>query len=187
MPTTTKAPTKAKSKPAAKTSNGKSTNGSNGSKASKPAPKASRPAPAKPLPPALGALAKKLGIATNQVVVLIDAPSYFPDKLGKLPDTVELRHSAMRGAGFDLAVLFVPNQNTLGRRFSQLAKLMRPSGALWVAWPSKTSGFSCDVTMDGARAVAQKDGLVDNSTHEMDQYWTGARFVAKTSVITEIK
>jgi hypothetical protein len=178
MPTTTKA----KSKPAA----GKST------KISKPAksePKAATKAAAAPKPSAagLGALAKKLGIQPGQVVVLIDAPSYFPDKLGKLPETVELRHSAMRGAGFDLALLFVPNQNTLSRRFSQLAKLMRPSGALWVSWPSKTSGFSCDVTMESARAVALKDGLLDNSTHEMDQYWTGARFVAKTSVITEIK
>jgi hypothetical protein len=134
-----------------------------------------------------GGLAKRLGIQPAHVVVLIDAPSYFPEKLGKLPDGVELRHSAMRGAGFDLAVLFVPNQNTLGRRFSQLAKLMRPAGAVWVAWPSKTSGFSCDVTLDGARSVALKDGLVDNSMHELDQYWTGIRFVAKTSVITEVK
>ena len=178
MPTTTKA----KSRTAGRSAAGKAT------KAAKPAKSASKPAPAPKLSLAgLGPLAKKLGILPGQVVVLIDAPSYFPDKLGKLPETVELRHSAMRGAGFDLALLFVPNQNTLGRRFSQLAKLMRPSGALWVAWPSKTSGFSCDVTLDGARGVALKDGLVDNSTHEMDQYWTGVRFIAKSGVITEIK
>jgi hypothetical protein len=134
-----------------------------------------------------GPLAKRLGIQTGHVVVLIDAPSYFPDKLGKLPDGVELRHSAMRGAGFDLAVLFVPNQNTLMRRFSQLAKLMRPAGAVWVAWPSKGSGFSCDVTHDGARNVALKDGLVDNSTHDLDEYWTGIRFITKSGVIAEIK
>jgi hypothetical protein len=175
MPTTTKAKTKTPGKSAA-------------GKTAKPA-KAARPAAKAPKPaaPAIGALAKKLGIGGAQVVVLIDAPSYFPDKLGALPDGVELRHSAMRGAGFDLAVLFVPNQNTLSRRFSQLAKLMRPAGSLWVAWPSKTSGFSCDVSLEGARAVALKDGLADNSTHEIDQYWTGVRFVAKTSVITEIK
>ena len=65
---------------------------------------------------------------------------------------------------------------------------MRPAGAVWVAWPSKTSGFSCDVTADGAKVVALKDGLVDHSTHEMDQYWTGMKFVAKSGgVITEIK
>ncbi len=182
MPTTTKA----KSKPAGRTAVAKP------AKVAKPSKVVTKPAAAKVAVPKVvatpvGALAKKLGIGGTQVVVLIDAPSYFPDKLGTLPETVELRHSAMRGAGFDLAVLFVPNQNTLSRRFSQLAKLMRPSGSLWVAWPSKTSGFSCDVTMEGARVIAQKDGLVDNSTHEMDQYWSGVRFVAKTSVITEIK
>jgi hypothetical protein len=180
MPTTTKA----KSKVAGRSAAGKN------AKASKPVKSVSKTAKiAKPAAPANGGspLARRLGIQTGHVVVLIDAPSYFPDKLGKLPEGVELRHSAMRGAGFDLAVLFVPNQNTLTRRFSQLAKLMRPAGAVWVAWPSKTSGFSCDVSMEGARGVALKDGLVDNSTHEMDQYWTGARFVAKTSVITEVK
>ncbi len=179
MPTTTKA----KARPAGRTASSKP------AKTTKPAKSPAKPAAAAKAPASnLGPLAKKLGIQAGQVVVLIDAPSYFPDKLGKLPETVELRHSAMRGAGFDLALLFVPNQNTLSRRFSQLAKLMRPSGALWVAWPSKTSGFSCDVTLEGARAVALKDGLADNSTHEMDQYWTGARFVAKPgAVITEIK
>ncbi len=175
MPTTTKA----KSKTPGKSAAGKTSKPVKSDRSVSKAPK--------PAASATGPLAKRLGIQGGHVVVLIDAPSYFPDKLGKLPDGVELRHSAMRGAGFDLAVLFVPNQNTLSRRFSQLAKLMRPAGALWVAWPSKTSGFSCDVSLDGARAVAVKDGLADNSTHEIDQYWTGVRFVAKTAVITEIK
>ncbi len=183
MPTTTKS----KSKPASKASAGKSA----ASKASKPA-KAAKPAPSKP-PKAggsTGPLVKRLGIIPNQVVVLIDAPSYFPDKVGALPEGVELRHSAMRGAGFDLAILFVPNQNTLQRRFSQLAKLMRPNGALWVAWPCKTSGFHCDVTYDLAKSVAAKDGLIDSGTTDMDEIWTGMRFIAKPGampVITEIK
>ncbi len=178
MPTTAKP----KSKSVGKSSNGKISRVAkpekNGSKASKNGTAPSSGA---------GGLAKKLGIQTGHVVVLIDAPSYFPDKLGKLPDGVELRHSAMRGAGFDTAVLFVPNQNTLARRFSQLAKLMRPAGCLWIAWPSKGSGFSCDVTLEGARVVAGKDGLADTTGMEIDQYWTGMRFVAKTAVITEVK
>ena len=178
MPTITKS---SKSKIAGKSAAGKSSKGPQNGKADR------SKAPPAAVKPSGSPMARRLGIQTGHVVVLIDAPSYFPDKIGKMPDGVELRHSAMRGAGFDLAVLFVPNQNTLMRRFSQLAKLMRPAGSVWVAWPSKGSGFSCDVTADGARAIAQKDGLADNSVHELDEYWTGMRFVAKTAVLTEVK
>ncbi|MBY0311759.1 MAG: hypothetical protein K2W85_06800 [Phycisphaerales bacterium] len=186
MPTTTKSKSKPASKPAAAKSGA-----SKATKSTKPAAKPAKPAaPAKP-PKVGGAgpLQKRLGLIPNQVVVLIDAPSSIPDKLGELPEGVELRHSAMRGAGFDLAILFVPNQNTLQRRFSQLAKLMRPNGALWVAWPCKSSGFHCDVTYDLAKAVALKDGLVDSGTTDVDEIWTGMRFIAKPglAVITEIK
>jgi hypothetical protein len=182
MATTTK--TKASTKASGTALKAKAAKGA-GPKASKPAKTAK--APAAPAPTKVGALSKKLGITPGQTVVLIDAPESFPPKLEPLPDGVELRHSAMRGAGFDLAILFVPNQNTLQRRFSQLAKLMRPKGSLWVAWPGKNSGFHCDVTADGAKAVAIKDTLVDAQTVDFDPIWTGMRFVLKTEVLTEIK
>jgi hypothetical protein len=192
MPTTT---TKSKaSGKAAGSSNGKAA----GTKALKPKPsngtaKAVKPAKlAKPAPKANeSALGSKLGIVASQTVVLIDAPTTFPEKLEPLPDGVELRHSAMRGAGFDLAVLFVPNVNTLNRRFSQLAKLMRPQGSLWVAFPKRGGSLITDLTEDAVKPVGAKEGLADNKVISIDATWSAMRFVAKSplagAVITEIK
>lgn len=192
MATTTKSKTKppAKSaKPAAKASKAVAiapTNKAGG--AGGKTTKAGKAVAVKPVSPKTGkaSLAVKLGMLPGQTVVLIDAPESFPPKLEPLPDGVELRHSAMRGAGFDVAILFVPNQNTLNRRFSQLAKLMRPHGMLWVAWPGN-GPFSCDVTPEGARAVALKETLIDNHQVDFDETWQGMRFIARTAVITEVK
>lgn len=178
--------TKTKPKASGKSGSTKSAKGPKTVKTAKPAAK-STAKPAK-VGGSTGSLVRRLGIVENQVVVLIDAPSNLPPKIEEgLPDGVELRHSAMRGAGFDLAILFVPNFNTLNRRFSQLAKLMRPNGAVWVGWPSKTSGFHCDITLENARTVALKDGLTDAGLTDFDEIWTGARFIAKPAVIAEVK
>lgn len=173
MPTTTKPKSQSAVKAASK--NGKP------AKAAVAKPKAAKPEANE------AALGRKLGIDQNHVVVLIDAPTTFPEKLEPLPKGVELRHSAMRGAGFDTAVLFVPNVNTLNRRFSQLAKLMRPGGGLWVAFPKKGSGFITDLTEENVRPVGSKEGLVDVKVSSFDATWSGMRFVAKASVAVEVK
>lgn len=153
-----------------------------------PAPKAASTKEVKPLKSTKpskadsgseASLLKKLGIEANNCVVLIDAPLSFPGKLEPLPSGVELRHSAMRGAGFDVAVLFVPNVNTLNRRFSQLAKLMRPGGGLWVAFPKKTSTLPTDLNEDSVRPVGAKENLVDNKTISIDATWSGMRFITR--------
>jgi hypothetical protein len=186
MPTTTKpktkapakaSPTSAKaSKPAKASSNGTANGAAKVTVVTKTPPP---PTPAKskaPKAPAADAsLCGKLGIVTGTCVVLIDAPTSFPPKLDPLPDDVELRHSAMRGAGFDISILFVPNVNTLNRRFSQLAKLMRPGGSVWVAWPSRMT----DLKEETVRPVGVKEGLVDNKVIVIDQNWSAMRFVAK--------
>jgi len=137
--------------------------------AAKPAAKPAKAASAE------ASLCGKLGIVAGSCVVLIDAPTSFPPKLDPLPDGVELRHSAMRGAGFDISILFVPNVNTLNRRFSQLAKLMRPGGSVWVAWPSRMT----DLKEETVRPVGVKEGLADNKTIVIDQNWSAMRFIAK--------
>lgn len=143
-----------------------------------PAPPASAGAkgakPAKAASPD-ASLCGKLGIIAGSCVVLIDAPTSFPPKLDPLPEGVELRHSAMRGAGFDISILFVPNVNTLNRRFSQLAKLMRPGGSVWVAWPSRMT----DLKEETVRPVGVKEGLADNKVIVIDQNWQAMRFIAK--------
>jgi hypothetical protein len=52
-----------------------------------------------------------------------------------------------------------------------------PAGAIWIAWPKRTSGVETDVTEDVVREVALPLGLVDNKVCAIDDTWSGLRLV----------
>ena len=66
------------------------------------------------------------------------------------------------------------------RRFRQvLPRLLPADGALWIAWPKKSSPLHVDLTEDMIRAAALKVGLVDNKVCAMDHDWSGLRLVVR--------
>src|SRR5204863_22258 len=52
-------------------------------------------------------------------------------------------------------------------------------GALWVAWPRKSSGFFTDLDEQLVRAVGLAAGLTDNKVIAVDEIWSALRFVEK--------
>ena len=122
-------------------------------------------------------LPKKLGIKPEQRVALADAPPGFSRTLGALPAGVELVHAARHRGPFDVALVFVRAAASLEKRFSSIAKKLEPSGALWVAWPKKSSGVATDLTEGVVRKIGLDAGLVDNKVCAIDETWSGLRFV----------
>ncbi len=74
-------------------------------------------------------------------------------------------------------MVFVTRAELLRRDIETLSQSIFPNGALWVAWPKKTSGVSNDITDHVVRQVALPLGLVDNKVCAIDEYWTGLRLV----------
>ncbi len=64
-----------------------------------------------------------------------------------------------------------------GRRKAKDA--LAPRGALWVAWPRKSSGFFTDLDEQLVRAVGLSGGLTDNKLIAVDEIWSALRFVKK--------
>ena len=122
-------------------------------------------------------LPKKLGIKPESRLALIWAPDGFDETLGELPERVEVR-SRVRGP-LDVIVFFTTSADELARRFDALARALDPAGALWVAWPKKSSGVRTDVTENTVRDVALPKGLVDNKVCAIDQTWSGLRLVIR--------
>jgi hypothetical protein len=120
-------------------------------------------------------LAKKLGIAEGSVIAFESAPAGFAAVLGTLPDGVQVRKSA-RGQR-DLVVSFVTRRSALARRIDRLGESIFPAGAIWIAWPKRSSGVETDVTEDVVREVALPLGLVDNKVCAIDDTWSGLRLV----------
>ena len=122
-------------------------------------------------------LPKKLGIKAGSRVALVAKPDGFDGTLGELPERVEIKRSA-RGP-LDVVVFFTTSAAELRRRFERLTAALDPAGALWVAWPKKSSGVETDVTENTVRDVALPKGLVDNKVCAIDETWSGLRLVIR--------
>jgi hypothetical protein len=122
-------------------------------------------------------LPKKLGIKEGSRLALVGAPDGFDRTLGQLPDRVEVRSRA-RGP-LDVIVFFTTARRDLERRFGKLARALDPAGALWVAWPKRSSGIETDLTEDTLREVGLPTGLVDNKVAAIDDTWSSLRFVIR--------
>ena len=118
----------------------------------------------KPLP-------QKLGIKPETTLLLMGPPDRFEVVLSPLPDGVKVRTRA--GGSAETVVLFVRSRAELARRLPIALRALGPKGALWVAWPKKTSGVATDLVEDGVREHAFPLDLVDVKVCAMDATWSG--------------
>jgi hypothetical protein len=124
-------------------------------------------------------LPKKLGIKEGARVAVVHAPSGFDEVLGDMSDGVAMQTGLAGTKPLDIIVVFITRRADLERELASLRRRMPPAGALWVAWPKKSSGVDSDMTEDVVRAVALPTGLVDNKVCAIDETWSGLRLVIR--------
>jgi hypothetical protein len=120
-------------------------------------------------------LPKKLGIREGDTVAFRRAPESFAAALGALPAAVRVKRRV--APPVDVVVAFFSSRAELARRLEALAASVHPDGALWIAWPKRSSGVATDLTEDAARDLALPLGLVDNKVCAIDETWSGLRLV----------
>lgn len=118
-------------------------------------------------------LPRKLGIKEGHTVAILGAPRGW--RVAGLPKDVSVRHEA-RGR-LDVVLAFFGRGADLERRVAGLTRLLRPNGALWVAWPRKAGGHVSDITENRIREIVLPTGLVDTKVAALDDDWSGLRFV----------
>jgi hypothetical protein len=119
-------------------------------------------------------LAAKLGIKAGSRVLVAAAPSGWA--LADAPAPVHTR----AGAGpYEVILLFCPDVAAMLRRFEQLSGKLTTAGALWVAWPKKSSGVATDLTEATVREHGLESGLVDVKICAIDETWSGLKFVRR--------
>lgn len=117
-------------------------------------------------------LAHKLGVVPGSTFSLVHAePTFSLD----LPPAVLLRRSARGSAHVVLA--FFTRAGHLESELDRLARVIFPSGSLWVAWPKKASGHPTNLSDHVVRAAALARGLVDNKVCAIDDTWSALRLV----------
>jgi hypothetical protein len=116
-------------------------------------------------------LEDKMGITDDSVVVVRHPPAGFRfdrgiDQRNLLPPV-------------DVIVTFHTRRAALVGEWSKLTDAAEPDGAVWVAWPKRTSGVATDITEDVLREVLLPTGWVDNKVCAIDATWSALRFVQR--------
>jgi hypothetical protein len=87
-------------------------------------------------------------------------------------------HARLRGS-FAVILLFCTAEAQLERRLAGALGALDAGGALWLAWPKRSSGVRTDLDDRAVRAIGLATGLVDNKVCAIDETWSGLRFVAR--------
>jgi hypothetical protein len=121
-------------------------------------------------------LVRKLGIAAESAVLLDGVPDGFA--LPDLPPGVAVSRRVGR-APYDVVLCFCPSRGRLERRWAPLHAATTPAGALWVAWPKRSSGMATDLDENVVRDYALAHGRVDVKVCAIDEVWSGLKNVIR--------
>jgi len=113
----------------------------------------------------------KLGVRDGSRVLVTDAPPGF---------TLDCPHHVRAGREpYDVVLLFCPMTADLERRWPAAYRRITMAGALWVAWPKRSSGVRTDLTENDVRSYALTHGLVDVKVAAIDETWSGLKLVRR--------
>jgi hypothetical protein len=120
-------------------------------------------------------LLKKLGIKSGFKMMWLNAPSHYPQLLGKLPEGAQVFSRPQ--TPLDFIHFFPRNRKEYEQRLPEMKKSLAPDGMIWVSWPKAASKVPTDVTEKLVRGYALKIGLVDIKVCAVDETWSGLKMV----------
>ena len=123
-------------------------------------------------------LARKLLIAPDARVLLLNAPIGYAKKLQPLPSGVTVTDK--RGTA-DVAIAFVRDSAELKRLASGFPAL-EEDAILWVAYPKGGGKAGTDIDRDTLHAAMEKHELVGVTLVALDETWSAMRFRAPEDV-----
>ena len=121
-------------------------------------------------------LAKKLGIRSGSIVVLVDAPRNVEKILVDLPEGVALKRRLSKNN--DMMMWFVRSQRDMKARIRRIVPKVG-NGGLWIVWPKKVPRISSDLSQDIVRRIGLSAGLVDYKVCAIDETWAGLKFARR--------
>jgi hypothetical protein len=100
--------------------------------------------------------------------------------LGGPPALSDILAASRRlGGRFDVIVLCASSRVALERGLPGALRAREERGALWIAWPKRSSGVQTDLSDASVREIGLQTGLVDSKVCAIDETWSALRFVAR--------
>jgi len=129
-------------------------------------------------------LERKLGIKDGQRIALVGATPEVLDYFSKQFPNHEF-FTTLRGS-FDLVLFFATRNSDLSKKISILTRSLREKGALWIAWPKKTSRIVTDLSFDVVQETGIAQSLVDTKICSISEVWSALRFAQRQSQIQPV-
>ena len=82
---------------------------------------------------------------------------------------------------YDVVLSFCRDRPELTQRWPKVHPLTTQSGALWIAWPKRSSGVRTDLDENAIRDYALAHGRVDVKVIAVDEVWSGLKHVVRTA------
>lgn len=116
-------------------------------------------------------LPAKLGVKDDARVLVTNTPGGF---------TLECPHDdSPDGEPYDVILLFCPELADLDRDWAAARARITIAGALWVAWPKRSSGLPTDLSDGVVRTYALDHGMVDVKVCAVDATWSALKMVRR--------
>jgi hypothetical protein len=120
-------------------------------------------------------LIKKLGIAPDSRVMLIDAPlDYF-----KMVGADLSKQFCHKNEVPDIIHLFVKDKRAFESEMKKLKTICKknPAIVIWISWYKKAAKIPTDITEDVIRNYALNNDLVDIKVCAVNDIWSGLKLV----------
>lgn len=127
-------------------------------------------------------LVQKLGIKSEQKMLVINAPKGYQKLLVSLPDRTTQKEVSFEQLGqinnqFDFIQLFVQSQERLKEVFPIAKIFLKKSGTIWLCWPKGHCDIRSDLNENIVREIGLLYGLVDIKIISVDNTWSSLKFV----------
>lgn len=130
----------------------------------------------------LSSMAKKLRLALNQTVVVLNAPDGFLAQLR--PGPTDVKTALDLNQAYDAVLLFVKDTDELRRLGPAVIRAAKANGLLWITYPKggQTKGVTdlpatpWWVQRDVLGEVTSETGYKPVAFVAVDDYWTALRF-----------
>ena len=120
-------------------------------------------------------LARKLGIKPGSIWSVTNAPASFFADLAPLPEGCAIEPKSTRES--EGRIVFAVTLEDLVLGFETALEGLPKTGAIWIAWPKKSSGVSSVLKFETVQSLGLANRLVDNKICAIDTTWTALRFV----------
>lgn len=119
-------------------------------------------------------VAEKMYIKPGMRIGFFNAPDNIMDLLGGLPEEVEIIEE-LPGKNLDLVIGFIEDIKMLEGYLGALKNAINDKGALWLAYPKKSSGKNSDIDRESIHEYVIKRNMKGEAMISINDQWSAFR------------